>query len=93
MSSAVHYQLEGDLARITLSRPKRHNALVPELLDGLRAALARCREDRPAALIVDAEGRSFSTGGDVAGFYDTPRAQRHDYAVRVVGTVLAPIHI
>lgn len=91
MNPAVHYQLDGDLARITLNRPQRHNALVPELLDGLRAALARCREDRPAALILDAEGRSFSTGGDVGGFYDTPRAERHDYAVRVVGTLNAVI--
>ena len=91
MNTAVHYQLDGELARITLNRPQRHNALVPELLDGLRAALARCREDRPAALILDAEGRSFSTGGDVGGFYDTPRAERHDYASRVVGTLNAVI--
>ena len=91
MNTAVHYQRDGELARITLNRPQRHNALVPELLDGLRAALARCREDRPAALILDAEGRSFSTGGDVGGFYDTPRAERHDYASRVVGTLNAVI--
>ncbi|HCR80727.1 MAG TPA: enoyl-CoA hydratase/isomerase family protein, partial [Alcanivorax sp.] len=40
---------------------------------------------------LDAEGRSFSTGGDVGGFYDTPRAERHDYASRVVGTLNAVI--
>jgi len=91
MTTAVQYQLEGDLARITLNRPRRHNALVPELLDGLRAALAQCRRDQPAALILDAEGRSFSTGGDVGGFHDTPRAERHAYAARVVGTLNAVI--
>ncbi|WP_339752546.1 enoyl-CoA hydratase/isomerase family protein [uncultured Marinobacter sp.] len=91
MTTAVQYQREGDLARITLNRPHRHNALVPELLDGLRAAVAHCLRDQPAALILDAEGRSFSTGGDVGGFYDTPRAERHDYAARVVGTLNAVI--
>lgn len=87
MTDAVRYRRDGDLARITLNRPQRHNALVPELLDTLRNALAQCLEDKPAALILDAEGRSFSTGGDVAGFHDTPRAERADYAARVVGTL------
>ena len=40
MNTAVHYQLDGELARITLNRPQRHNALVPELLDGLPPAVA-----------------------------------------------------
>ncbi|HCR80728.1 MAG TPA: enoyl-CoA hydratase, partial [Alcanivorax sp.] len=26
MNTAVHYQLDGELARITLNRPQRHNA-------------------------------------------------------------------
>lgn len=79
------YRLEDGIGRLTLNRPERHNALVPELLADLREALARCREDLPPALILDAAGKSFSTGGDVAGFYDTPRPLRRDYAARVVG--------
>lgn len=88
MSDApVLYHRETDIARITLNRPRRHNALIPELLDALREALARCRRDAPAALILQAAGRSFSSGGDVAGFFDTPRARRRDYAARVVGAL------
>lgn len=85
----VRYQQADGIATLTLDRAERHNALVPELLQGLRDALARCRQDRPAALILRAEGRSFSSGGDVAGFYDTPRGERRAYAERVVGALNA----
>lgn len=81
----VNYRLENGIGRLTLNRPERHNALVPELLADLREALACCREDMPPVLIIDAAGKSFSTGGDVAGFFDTPREHRHDYAAAVVG--------
>lgn len=81
----VSYRLEDGIGRLTLNRPERHNALVPELLKDFREALASCREDQPPALIIDAAGKSFSTGGDVAGFYDTPRPLRRDYAATVVG--------
>lgn len=83
----VIYRHEGGIARLTLNRPERHNALVPELLDDLMQALTQCRHDRPSALVLDAAGKSFSTGGDVAAFYDMPRDRRHDYASRVVGTL------
>jgi len=84
-AALVRHRQENGIATLTLNRPERHNALVPELLDGLRDALARCREERPAALILDAEGRSFSSGGDVAAFYEIPRRERRVYAGRVVG--------
>lgn len=85
--STVNYRREGDIARITLCRPSRHNALVPELLDELLDKLEVCRQEQPAVLILEAQGPSFSSGGDVAGFYHTPRGQRRDYAARVVGTL------
>lgn len=81
----VNYRLENGVGRLTLNRPERHNALVPELLTDIREALVRCRDDMPPMLIIDAAGKSFSTGGDVAGFYDTPRGHRQDYAASVVG--------
>ncbi|MFL1407335.1 enoyl-CoA hydratase/isomerase family protein [Marinobacter sp. M1N3S26] len=83
----VIYRQEGGIARLTLNRPERHNALVPELLDDLKEALAQCRREQPAALLIDAAGKSFSTGGDVAGFHNTPRHGRESYASRVVGTL------
>ncbi len=81
------YRVENGIGRLTLNRPERHNALVPELLEDLGRALGQCRQDLPDVLVIDAAGKSFSTGGDVAGFYDTPRAERYTYASTVVGTL------
>src|SRR3546814_6715567 len=77
---------DGPVARLRLNRPERHNSLVPDLLDALLRALDTAMRD-PAirVLILEAAGRSFSTGGDVAGFFDTPRDQRRAYAEAVVG--------
>lgn len=85
--SLVNYNTENGIASLTLNRPSRHNALTPELLDELLDKLDLCRQERPAVLVLEAEGESFSSGGDVAGFYDTPRGQRATYAARVVGTL------
>ena len=87
----VLYRQEDGIAYLTLNRPSRHNALVPELLGALRDALAQCRASPPAALILGAEGRSFSTGGDVSAFYSATRERRHDYACDVVGQLNAAI--
>lgn len=86
-TAPVHYQHADGIATLTLNRPERHNALVQELLDGMRDALTRCREEKPAALILRAEGRSFSSGGDVAAFYDVRRSERRTYAERLVGAL------
>jgi 2-(1,2-epoxy-1,2-dihydrophenyl)acetyl-CoA isomerase len=69
---------------IRLNRPARHNALVPGLMQDLLGALADERSRDAAAVILAAEGRSFSTGGDLLGFWE----QREDiaaYAHELVG--------
>lgn len=74
------------VARLTLNRPERHNSLVPALLDSLNADLERIAADRSIrAVVLQAAGRSFSTGGDVAGFQAVPRGQRRTYAEGLVG--------
>ncbi len=84
-ASLVTTRLEGPIAWVTLNRPERHNALVPELLEELLAALRGLEDQSPRAMILAAEGRSFSSGGDVAGFYACPREERRAYSQRVVG--------
>ncbi|MCC5810140.1 MAG: enoyl-CoA hydratase/isomerase family protein [Ectothiorhodospiraceae bacterium] len=81
----VETRLEGQIAWVVLNRPDRHNALIPELLQELLAALHRLEYQQPRALILAAEGRSFSSGGDVGGFYACPRNERREYSRRVVG--------
>lgn len=73
------------VVRIILNRPERHNALVPELLEPLLLTLQQLHQTPPRVLILAAEGRSFSTGGDVAAFYAVPASERGEYAATLVG--------
>jgi 2-(1,2-epoxy-1,2-dihydrophenyl)acetyl-CoA isomerase len=70
MPSLATFSHDRNIARIRLNRPERHNALVPGLLDDLRNCLQLARGLAPEALVLSAEGRSFSTGGDVGGFME-----------------------
>ncbi len=86
--SATLLDIADGVARLTLNRPERHNSLVPALLDSLNTDLERIARDRNIrAVILQAAGRSFSTGGDVAGFYAVPRGQRRAYAEGLVGSL------
>lgn len=73
------------VATLMLNRPERHNSLVPPLIDALHSALDSLERDPPALVILAGAGRSFSTGGDVAGFLGAPRNERQAYAARLVG--------
>lgn len=81
----VQLRFDGEFAHVVLNRPARHNALVPALLTDLRAALREAAAAAPAALLLSANGRSFSTGGDVRAFFEAGREGRRQYAEAVVG--------
>jgi 2-(1,2-epoxy-1,2-dihydrophenyl)acetyl-CoA isomerase len=82
---------EGDVARVTLNRPERHNSLVPELMEALNAALDALLAAPPRVLVLAGSGRSFSTGGDVRAFADVLRSERRAYAAHLVGALNAAI--
>ncbi|MDX1571843.1 MAG: enoyl-CoA hydratase/isomerase family protein [Xanthomonadales bacterium] len=75
---------EDELCRLNLNRPERHNALVPELLQALLTELDTLSASPPRALILAANGRSFSTGGDLREFWEQ-RDSIGAYAHRLVG--------
>jgi enoyl-CoA hydratase/carnithine racemase len=81
----VLFERVGSIGVLTLNRPERHNSLVPQLLREMLEALVRVTRDAAVrALVLGANGPSFSTGGDLLGFYE----QRHDlagYARSIVG--------
>ncbi|HZH77941.1 MAG TPA: enoyl-CoA hydratase/isomerase family protein, partial [Archangium sp.] len=65
--AVVRYQAEGGQALLTIDRPKARNALSPQVLDGLMAALDRAEAD-PAARVVVLTGageKVFCAGGDL----------------------------
>jgi 2-(1,2-epoxy-1,2-dihydrophenyl)acetyl-CoA isomerase len=87
MSELVLTAHEGPITTITLNRPERHNSLNPELLAELLDALVALRSAPHAgqgAVVLQANGRSFSTGGDAKGFVDNAE-NVGPYAYRIVG--------
>ncbi len=66
MSDAILFSVERGLARLTLNRPARLNAVNAELAEGWRAATrAATTRDDVHAILIDAAGPSFCAGGDV----------------------------
>lgn len=80
----VTLDVAGSSTVIRLNRAARHNALVPEFLVELLDAIndERCQQSR--VLILAAEGQSFSTGGDLLGFWQH-RDDIVEYAQHLVG--------
>lgn len=60
----VTWSGDGTIHRIRLTNPGRYNAFIPESVLGLRRALAAGEQSR--AVVVTAEGKHFSSGGDHA---------------------------
>lgn len=85
MKQFILLDISDSVATITLNRPERHNSLIPELLVQLLAALDEVEANEAVrVLVLRANGRSFSTGGDVKAFY-LQRANLAAYAQEIVG--------
>jgi 2-(1,2-epoxy-1,2-dihydrophenyl)acetyl-CoA isomerase len=84
-TTLVKRQRSGTVATLVLNRPERHNSLVPELLSELLAGFDEAGSDPGVrAVVLAAEGRSFSTGGDVRGFFSAGD-DLEQYAAETVG--------
>ena len=76
----LRYATEGRIARITLNRPERLNAIVPAMPREIRLAVERANaDDNIHVIIVQGEGRAFCSGYDLKEFAeadaDTPCTQ------------------
>lgn len=76
----VRYEVTGQVARITIDRPEKRNALNVTVMSELREAFRLARED-PAVRVVVLTGagdKAFSAGGDLGGFSaEEGRVQHH----------------
>ena len=76
----LSYASEGRIARITLNRPERLNAIVPAMPREIRLAVERANGDEAIhVIILDGAGRAFCSGYDLKEFAeadaDTPCTQ------------------
>ena len=63
----VLYEASDGVARITLNRPAKRNALNDELISGLKALLRRAHDDHEIRVIVlTGAGSDFRSGADLA---------------------------
>lgn len=74
------------VARLVLARPGMQNALVPELLDDVLAALGElARSPDCAAVVLAADGPAFSIGGDMRRFQRERSGDLLAYSSGLVG--------
>ena len=76
MTDDVRFEVEGDIAIITLNRPQKLNAVTPEMADAIVAAVTECNDsDTIRCVIVTGAGeRAFCAGSDIKELdtYQTP---------------------
>lgn len=64
----IRYEVDGHVARLTLHRPDRHNAMTNRMVRETRRALASAAEDRRVrVLVLTGAGTSFCPGADIFG--------------------------
>ena len=88
--NVVSVDVRGATAWVTLNRPERLNAVTPEMLDDLAAALSTIapRED-VAAVVLTGAGRAFCAGGDLRS--PRPTATRSEQVVELRSAAAATI--
>jgi len=62
---SVNYQLDGDVAVVTLSRPDRYNAIEVTLATGVIDAMERAGSES-RAVVLTGEGKAFCSGADLS---------------------------
>lgn len=76
----VRYEVDGAVARVTIDRPERRNAMSFDVMQGLRESAARARADDAVRVLVltGAGDKAFCAGADLGGIADTGAAAAHD---------------
>ena len=69
MAHEVLFENSAGVARITINRPERRNAMSFEVMQGLREAFARSRDDDEVRVVVltGAGEKAFCAGADLGG--------------------------
>lgn len=68
MNTTVLFEKKGNVGEIILNRPDHMNAMNLDLIDGLGAAVKKCRDPEIRAVVIRGKGKIFSAGGDIKAF-------------------------
>lgn len=81
MSERVRYAVGDDgVAVVTLARPEKRNALDPATVEELERSLAAAETDeRVKVILLDAEGKDFCAGADLAHLEEIVDADREEH--------------
>ena len=75
MYTKILYSIQDGVARITLNRPDKRNALDAGLISDLKDAMAACARDPQCRVVLLAgAGKDFCSGADLAGLEKTAQA-------------------
>lgn len=73
MSERVNLEVRDQVAYVTMTRGEKYNGLDFEMFTDLVATARRIRKDRSIRVVIlQGEGKAFSTGLDVASFFGKP---------------------
>lgn len=65
MPALIRFEVHDRIATLTLDRPDKLNALIPEMKGGFEEALAKAAEPGVKVLLLRGAGRAFCAGGDI----------------------------
>lgn len=75
MSGHITFDIKGGIARLTLNRPDKLNAMDAQMVDDLAVKCREIERSLARVVILSGEGKAFSAGGDIAAWSDeTPEA-------------------
>jgi methylglutaconyl-CoA hydratase len=71
----IVYSIDGPVARVTLNRPEKRNALDSEMVSEIRRALAESAEDSEVRVVLlSGAGKDFCSGADLAALHQIASA-------------------
>lgn len=84
--STIRYSVEQSVARITLDRPDRRNAIDLDLAEDTLEVARRCAADPTVrAVLIEGTGRNLTVGGDINYFVDGDPEQMGPLLRRMTG--------
>src|SRR6201995_1452911 len=88
----VEFSAADGVGVIRLNRPQARNAIDPGFTEDLHEAVEHCAADQTVrAVLIRAEGPSFTVGGDVAAMAQIPPAELPALVSRITGTYHATL--